>query len=309
MLIDPRDKPDLNHDDILSLNFIKDAGTFLFRRHYRSGLRSHIMEMVRRSDVEAERKGIPADGIRIFPKARPRKMLRIFKTRFRDLRAAQEEIRRVKIVERFLAPEYMALSSEFLVELRDGDKKELLLCGVQEYVAGEVLDPWGAMGRDHILSLYGRMCGDSASGFRVERGRLWLEDMMDKAQEFVSRMKTMIIDSGHVPDLAGVGNLILAPSGHIRLVDINNISTVRFGSSIPLDDRGYPVCDKSIEALFLIEQGLLGQSLDTSDPIYMHFLGSERRRKVSAQEYKFHCTMGNMPGAQGDEESSSSISD
>jgi len=97
MLIDPRDKPDLNHDDILSLNFIKDAGTFLFRRHYRSGLRSHIMEMVRRSDVEAERKGIPADGIRIFPKAQPRKMLRIFKTRFRDLRAAQEEIRRVKI--------------------------------------------------------------------------------------------------------------------------------------------------------------------------------------------------------------------
>lgn len=147
-----------------SLNFIKDAETFLFRRHYRSGLRSHIMEMLRPSDVEAERKGTRKDGIRFFPRARPQKMLRIFKTRFPDLKAAQEEIRRVQIVEKFLSPDFMAMSSEFLVEFRDANKKELLLCGVQEYVVGEVLDPWGAMGRSHILSLYERMYGDSTSG-------------------------------------------------------------------------------------------------------------------------------------------------
>jgi hypothetical protein len=291
MLIDPRDKPGLSHEDVLSLNFIKDSEAYLFRRHYRSGLRSHIMEMLRPSEVKAEKRGIPANGFRFFPKAKPRKMLRIFKTRFSGLRAAQEEIRRVKIVEKFLAPEYMAMSSEFLVELRDAEKKELLLCGVQEYVAGEVLDPWGAMGRSHILSLYERMCGASASGQSPEPSDLWLEEMMSKAQEFVSRIKTMITDSGHVPDLAGVGNLILAPSGHIRLVDINNISMVLFGSAVPLDDRGYPVCDKSIEALSLLEQDLLGQPLDPSDPIYMHFLAPQRRREVQAQEYKFHCTI------------------
>jgi hypothetical protein len=292
MLEDPRDKLRLSHDDILSLNFIRGAETFFFRRHFRSGLRSHIMEMLHPPDVERERKGVPANGLRSYPKAVPRKMLRIFKARFRDTHDAQEEIRRVKVVEKFLAPEYMALSSEFLVEFNSEGEKSVLLCGVQEYVEGEVLDPWSTLDRDHLLSLHERMAHKAE---RLDGAEHWLQNMLEKTLEFVGRVRAMILDSHHVPDLAGVGNLILAPSGHIRLVDINNISSVAFGSSIPLDDRGYPVCDKSIEALSLLEQQILGKKIDPEDPIYSHFLAPERRQEVRSLEYKFHCKMESMP--------------
>jgi len=98
----------------------------------------------------------------------------------------------------------------------------------------------------------------------------------------------MIVEKAHVPDLAGVGNLVMVPSGEIKLVDMNNISRVAFDSDIQLDDRGYPVCDKSIEALSLLESKLLGRPVDTSEAIYRHFLDPQRLRAVQVREEIFY---------------------
>jgi hypothetical protein len=94
-----------------------------------------------------------------------------------------------------------------------------------------------------------------------------------------------------VPDLAGVGNLLLTPEGKVKLVDINNISKVSFGSGIPIDDKGYPVCDKSIQALSLLEQKILAKAINKKDPVYKTFLESQRMRRVKALEDKFHFSM------------------
>ena len=80
----------------------------------------------------------------------------------------------------------------------------------------------------------------------------------------------------------------MVPSGEIKLVDMNNISRVSFDSQIRLDDRGYPVCNKSIEALSLLERNLLGRCIDTGDPIYGHFLDPQRRKEVQAREEMFY---------------------
>jgi hypothetical protein len=58
---DIRDQPFLNHQDILDLNFIRDPGIYLYRKHYRMGLRSHIMEVLNPGDVKHETKGIVVD--------------------------------------------------------------------------------------------------------------------------------------------------------------------------------------------------------------------------------------------------------
>ncbi|MBU0734796.1 MAG: hypothetical protein KKG10_11670, partial [Proteobacteria bacterium] len=80
------------------------------------GLRSHIMEVLRSADVARETEGVIREGTRWFPRARPLKMLRIFRTRFDSLRNAEEELRRVKIVETYLTPAHVARSNEFLVD-------------------------------------------------------------------------------------------------------------------------------------------------------------------------------------------------
>jgi hypothetical protein len=101
----------------------------------------------------------------------------------------------------------------------------------------------------------------------------------------------MIMEAEHVPDLAGVGNLILTRSGAIKLVDINNISRVTFDPKIRVDDRGYPVGDKSIEALCLLEKKLLGKPINKGDPIYKTFLDPERMKDVKAAEEAFYLSM------------------
>jgi hypothetical protein len=288
MIEDPRNKSRLTHQDILSFNFIRSSAPFVFRRYYRSGLRSHIMEVLRAEDVEKEKQGIVVDGLKRFPRATPSKMLRVFRTRFRDFREAQEELRRVKIVETFLAPEHMALSNEFLVDFTGMETRDFLLCGLQEYVHGEILDPWSPLDGRHLLPLFHRMGGGTDGPPGSHRDESWLRTLKEKTLEFVKRIRAMILEARHVPDLAGVGNLIITPSGSIRLVDINNISRVSFDSTITLDDRGYPVCDKSVEALSLLEQGLLGIPLEPGDSIYKTYLDPERMKEVRALEYRFH---------------------
>jgi len=287
---DIRTEPYLNHEEILGLNFIRDPGVYLYRRHYRAGLRSHIMEVLDPEDVEKEKKGITIDGLRWFPRAKPIKMLRIFRTKFNSLKEAKKELARVKIIVAYLAPVYIARSEEFLVDYKRHRKHEFLLCGLQEFVEGEIMDPWRHLDRSHLVSLFQRFSFEAAEdpGRIIDR---WIGKILSRAKIFIERLKGMIVEANHIPDLAGVGNLLITRSGDVKLVDINNISRVSLDPNINLDDRGYPVCDKSIEALSLLEQTLLGRSIDRNDVIYKTFLDAKRMEEVKALEKEFHISM------------------
>jgi len=284
---DIRDKAYLKHKDILELNFIIVPGSYYYRKYYREGLRSHIMEVLRTEDVEKETKGIIKDGIKLYPKAEPLKILRIFRTKFGSLKDAEEELRRVKIIAKYLAPDYLARPEEFLVNYIKGEKLEILLCGLQEYIIGELIEPWGNLDDDHLISL---LC-DMGIENSIMINSQWTHKIRKNAQNFIAKIKQMIMETNHVPDLAGVGNLLFTKSGDIKLVDINNISIVSLDHSIKLDDRGYPVCDKSIEALFLLERKLSGGSLLIDTSPYKTFLDPERMKEVKAIEKKFHESM------------------
>ena len=284
---DIRDKAYLNHKDILGLNFIRSLGIYYFRRYYREGLRSHIMEVLRPEDVEKETKGIIRNGIRLYPRAEPLKMLRIFRTKFVSLKEAEEELRRVKIITTYLSPYYLAKPEEFLVSYIGRGKCELLLCGLQEYVKGEIIEPWGRLDDDHLISL---LC-DMGIEDSIIINSQWTQKVRKNAENFIAKIKQMIMETNHVPDLAGVGNLLFTKSGDIKLVDINNISSVSFDHTIKLDDRGYPVCDKSIEALFLLERKLSGGASLIDTPLSKTFLDPERMKDVKAIEKDFHESM------------------
>ena len=287
MTEDIRDKAFVTHDDVVGLNFISDHNDFIFRRHHRQGLRSHILEVLRRKDVEQERTGIVVDGLRWFPKAEPVRVFRLFRTRLKTLDKALHEIRRVKLVERYLAPQFLAKSSEIIVDYAGPTGREPLLCGFQPYVKGEIVDPWSILGlkmlADSLFDALKAAMDDPATS-RAQ----WTVMVRDKAAEFIDRVREMILRTGYVPDLAGIGNLVITASGDIKLVDINNISKVSFNSDVLLDDRGYPVGDKSIEALYLLEQKLAGRPVPKKDPIYRSFLDPVRKRAVRAHEVRFY---------------------
>jgi hypothetical protein len=287
---DIRDQPYLSHDDVVRLNFIKETGRYLFRRHYRVGLRSHIMEVLNRDEVEKEREGITINGLRWFPQAKPIKMLRIFRTKFPGLRDAKEELERVKVIELFLGSSHIAVSNEFLVDYVLNAKRNILLCGLQEYVEGEILDPWAPIDEEYLAGLFHRM-GKSFVKDSKQGPNLLFPRLQKEAEAFVKRVKKMILEGGHIPDLSGIGNLLLTIEGGIKLVDINNISKVSFTSMIPIDDRGYPVCDKSIQALSHLEEKLLGENAETDTSIYSRFLDPQRVKEVKAIERTFHESM------------------
>lgn len=284
---DIRDRLHLNHQDVVALNFIRNPGIYHYRRHYRAGLRSHIMEVLDFGDLENETKGIITHGLRWYPRAEPRKMLRIFRIRFKSLVEAEEEIERVKIIQTYLAPDYLANTEEFLVDYIRQGKREILLCGLQEYVEGEVVEPWNYLDQDHLISLLYRM-GLKKGKDSVRAAHQWILTVRKKTEDFILRIKRMILEADHIPDLAGAGNLLLTRSGDIKLVDINNISVVSFDPIIPIDDKGYPVCDKSIEALYLLEQKILGRSAHAEDHIYKTFLDPERMSTVKKLQERFH---------------------
>ena len=101
----------------------------------------------------------------------------------------------------------------------------------------------------------------------------------------------MILEAKYVPDFAGRENLILTPAGNIKLVDINNISKVSFDAAILLDDKGYPVTDKSIEAISILEQKLLDRPLDKTHIVYRIFLDPDRMKRVKKLEDAFHVSV------------------
>ncbi len=290
MTEDVREKASLNHETVVSLNFVRDSDIYVFRRHYRQGLRSHIMEVLKSMDVARERRGIEIDGVKWFPRAKPTRMLRIFRTKFKRLEEAIEEIGTVKIIEKYLGPNHIAASNEFLVDYMVRGKRDFLLCGLQEYVEGEVLDPWGSITRAHLARLLARM--NKGSGDRSETSaERWIQRVRIGAERFIENVKRMILEAGYIPDLAGVGNILLTPAGDIKLVDINNVSKVSFESRIEVDDKGYPVCDTSIKALSLLEQKVLDRSIDIKEAIYRTFLDVQRMKEVKFLQDQFDSSM------------------
>jgi hypothetical protein len=285
---DIREVDGLTHDHVVGLNFIRTNLPYVFRRYYRTGLRSHIMAVLDPEDVRREREGVDSGGVRWYPGARPIRMLRIFRKRFQGLAHAQEELRGVKIIESFLAPDYMALSNEFLVDLVVGDSRELLLCGLQEYVEGEMIDPWGCLTNEAILSLSTRPSLQDNEKDPADEDEKWLRIVRHEACVFVDRVKKMALEALRIPDLAGVGNLLMTSFGRVKLVDINNVSRISFDGRILLDDRGYPVCDKSVEALSRLESCLGGRQPEPGERLYKEYLDPLRMAEVKALEREFH---------------------
>jgi hypothetical protein len=283
MPVDIRDKRHIHHADVVSLNFINPSVPFVFRRHFRQGLRSHVIELIKPSDIEVERSGIVKNGSRWFPKAKPHKIFRIFRTRLKTLDNALQEIERVKIVEKYLYPDCLARSNELIVHYMSPQGPDLMLCGLQEYVDGEILDPWSVLDNDSFLeNIYADLCSNPDNAVLREKNE-WICNARQKGARFIQKVKQMIAETDHVPDLAGVGNIMIVASGAIKLVDINNICLVCFDSQVQLDDRGYPVCDKSIEALSLLEKKILGRKTDDNEMIYKVFLDPERKGNVQRQ--------------------------
>jgi hypothetical protein len=244
------------------------------------------MEILDPADVEIEQSGTMVDEMRLFPRAVPRRMFRIFRSRLKTIDKALTEIGRVKTVERYLAPDFMATSTECIVDYRGPEGRDLLLCGFQEYVEGEILDPWTLLNATELLPALYDTLGHRERALPLSRDE-WILAVRQNSGRFVERIKRMIDEAGHIPDLAGAGNLMATVLGHICLVDINNISRIRFDSAIDLDEKGYPVCDKSIEALSLIEKKILGRPVDMNEPVYRLFLDPERRKVIERKEQLF----------------------
>jgi hypothetical protein len=288
---DIRDKPFIHHDDVIALNFINGSMPYVFRRHFRQGLRSHVLEILKPADLELEKTGIEKGALRWFPKAKPYKIFRIFRTKLKTLANALQEINRVKIVEKYLFPDYLARSNELIVDYLGSQGPDLMLCGLQEYVDGEILDPWSVLDQNSLLpTMHDNLNGnaDTRTNNSAIMKNKWVRDAREKGCLFIEKVKQMIFETHHIPDLAGVGNLIMVGSGAIKLVDINNIGKVTYDSNIALDDRGYPVCDKSIEALSLLEMKLLGRKINREEPIYRVFLDPERQKEANRQADFFY---------------------
>jgi hypothetical protein len=287
MTQDIRHKSLVTHDDVTALNFIRNSVPYVFRQYHKQGLRSHIMEVLNPDDVLKQTQGTVIDGTRFFPWADPLKMLRIFRTKFDSLEEAFDEIIRLRVIETYLPDDSYAKSLEFIVDYIRNDARDIILCGLQEYVDGEVLNPWELADENLVTDLFSRMAvegrsvSDMTIGQRIRRFR-------KKAAAFIAGAKKMIIETRYVPDFAGVANLLVTPRGDIKLVDINNISRISFGPDIVLDDKGYPVCDKSVEAIWMMEEGLLDTPVNHTDPLYQRILAPERVKAVRYFEEKFH---------------------
>ncbi len=287
MTKDIRDKSHISHEDVLTLNFIRKPCAYVFRKYHKQGLRSHIMEVLDPKDVLKQKKGVIIDGIRIFPWAKPLKILRIFRTKFFSTKEVFEEIKKLRIVEKYLPNDSYAKSDEFIVNYIWDNNRDFILCGLQEYVEGEVLNPWDPISKDQLAGLFTSMEGHEYTGRHITSEQR-IHKFHKKVEHFIACVKNLILEANYVPDFAGVENLLVTSTGNIKLVDINNISKVSLGPEISLDDKGYPVCDKSIEAISMLEKKLLGKSIDKTERLYKIFLDPQRMKQVGALEEKFH---------------------
>ena len=290
MIKDIRDKAHIRHEDIIELNFIRKPGAYVFRKYHKQGLRSQIMELLDPDDVIKQNKGEIINGILFFPRAIPLKMLRIFRTRFDTLSDVFEEIRRFKLIEKYLPSDSYAKSEEFIVDYIWNGNRDVIVCGLQEYVTGEALNPWETTGINQLANFFAGISNSKVNSLGMTVDQL-VTRFRKNVEKFIKSVKKMILEANYVPDLAGLENLLVTPGGAIKLVDINNVSRVSFGPDISLDDKGYPVCDKSIEAISILEQKLLDKPIDNTETLYKIFLDSLRMKDVSDLEENFHSSL------------------
>jgi len=287
MTKDIRDKAHISHEDIIELNFIRKPGAYVFRKYHKQGLRSQIMEVLDPDDVIKQNRGEIINGILFFPWAMPLKMLRIFRTRFCSLKDVFEEIRKLKIIEKYLPSDSYAKSDEFIVDYIWNGNRDFILCGLQEYVAGEILNPWETTGINQLDIFFSGISVNRPNTPEMTTDQL-VTKFRKKVEKFIKSVKEMILEANYVPDFGGLENLLVTPEGDIKLVDINNVSRVSFGPDISLDDKGYPVCDKSIEAISILEQKLLDKPIDKTETLYKIFLDPQRMKEVNVLEENFH---------------------
>jgi hypothetical protein len=287
MIKDIRDKAHISHEDIIQLNFIRKPGSYVFRKYHKQGLRSQIMEVLDPDDVIKQNRGEIINEMLFFPWAMPLKMLRIFRIRFDSLTDVFEEIRKVRIIEKYLPSDSYAKSEEFIVDYMWNGNRDFILCGLQEYVAGEILNPWETTGTNQLESFFAGISINRRNTPGMSTDQL-VASFRNNVENFIKSVKKMILEANYVPDFAGLENLLVTPEGDIKLVDINNISRVSFGPDIRLDDKGYPVCDKSIEAISILEQKLLDKPIDKTETLYKIFLDPQRMKEVSVLEENFH---------------------
>ena len=257
---DIRAKADLDHHDICDLNFIRPAAGYRFRRHFNQGLRSHIIEVIRECDAVNEETGVMSQGLRTFPRAQPVKMLRIFKRRFKAPADLETETRRIRSMAQFIPERFIAVSAEFVVDYRVDGHWDMMLCGLQDFVDGPVVDPWRPQNLPQVRH----------------------------ARAFIEGVVAMIEGRRLIPDLAGIGNLRADAQGLLKLVDINNINPLLKDEPIQLDDQGYPTADKSVQALALLEQHLANRRTLSSHPIAGFFLRPKRMAAVNRLERRFY---------------------
>jgi hypothetical protein len=279
--IDIRDHNHLTGDDIVSLNFIRPSSRFCFRKYYRSGLRSHIFEVLDRQDHKKEIHGIVKDGVKTFPRACPKKMFRIFRDRFTHINDIFDEIQKYTLLLSSLGSEFIALSEEFIVDYLHDGQAHILLCGLQEYVEGEILDPWKITDQQYLHQFFKMFFHHNSN---LDR---FVLNAKKNIARFTQKIRQMIINTHLIPDLAGLGNLLLSPDGQLKLVDINNIVSVAFSDDIQLDDKGYPSCDVSIHVLFMLETTLLGKPVSDNDPL-LFFMQESRKERVRQLEIQFY---------------------
>ena len=272
----------LTGEEAMALNFISASSPYLLRRYFRQGLRSHIFEVLDASDVLKETQGEILEGTRWFPRAVPRWMFRILRTRFSRLEEVLDEINKYTMILKFLGTECIAVSQEFIVEYRGPAGPEILLCGLQEYVKGQMLDPWNLQGDSPLAPFIPASLPGKSSE------KKWVKNLLGSIGRFVEQTKKMILDKGYIPDLAGNGNLLITARGDLKLVDINNIIEVHYNDIIFLDDKKYPACDKSVEVLALLEQKVLKHKNFMDEMLYRHFFTPDRREQVKQLEEKFY---------------------
>ncbi len=299
-ITDIRDQAHLSGNEVKKLNFIKNSKTLVFRKYFRSGLRSHIFEVLLAGDILKETQGEIIDGIRMFPRARPVKMFRILRNRFETKEAVFREIKKYNTLLKFLGPDLIACSEEFMADYAGGKKNQIVLCGLQEYVEGQILDPWRLFGDNYLMNLFLSM-PRGGSSLRAEiapaevapakMAQATVKTAKNNIAIFVERIRQMIAQTGYIPDLAGIGNLILTPTGALKLVDINNIVEVKRSDTIRLDDKGYPSCDVSIEVLSILERDILKRNISNDDPLYLFFLSPERKKRVTVIENEFYANL------------------
>lgn len=283
---DIRERLSLSSDEMMALNFINSSGPYAFRKFYRSGLRSHIFEVLLREDLNKEISGEIIDGVRCFPRAEPKKIFRIFRDRFKTTDKVFYEIHKYELLLKYLGHDLIAQSEEFMVDYKINGQKHILLCGLQEYVHGEILDPWKIFGSSYLDSFY------TNTAHQKREAPSYVDKAVENIGLFVKRIKDLYTKTGYIPDLAGIGNLMLTSDGCLKLVDINNILKLELNDSIPIDDKGYPSCDISVEVLSILEDKILGRSDYMEEPLYEFILNPARRAKIKAHEKAFYQGLG-----------------